>query len=92
MGLLNNVLGGLMGGSNPAASPIGGVLANLLGGGQPGSGLGGLLGAFQQAGLGHIAQSWVGNGPNEPVSPQQLQSVFGERQINSMARPCGRNP
>ena len=95
MSLLDNVLGGLMGGGNAAASPMGGVLANLLGGGQMGGvggGLGGLLGAFQQAGLGHIAQSWVGNGPNEPVSPQQLQSVFGESRINSMANQAGMQP
>jgi hypothetical protein len=21
--------------------------------------------------MGHVAQSWIGNGPNQPVSPQQ---------------------
>ena len=30
---------------------------------------------------GHIAQSWVGNGPNQAVSPQQLQNVFGNDQV-----------
>jgi uncharacterized protein YidB (DUF937 family) len=54
--------------------------------GSTGGGLGRLLSSFQQAGSGHIAQSWVGNGPNQPVSPQQLQTVFGEDQVQTMSR------
>ena len=101
MGLLDSVLGSLMGGGG--ASPMGGVLSGLLGGGQGGTmgqqasgmgggGLGGLVSSFEQAGLGHIAQSWVGNGPNQAVSPQQLQSVFGEQQVQSMASQSGMAP
>ena len=70
--------GGMMGGG-------GGGLGAMLGGG----GLGGLLGAFQNAGLGHIAQSWVGNGPNQSVSPDQLRSVFGDQQIQTMSQQSG---
>jgi len=108
MGLLDQVLGGLMGGSG-GASPMQGILMSLLGGGQQGGvtganqgmaqglgggqgmagGLGGLLSSFQQAGLGHIAESWVGNGPNQPVSPQQLQSVLGDNQVQNMAQQAG---
>ena len=62
-----------------------------MGGGMAG-GLGGLLSSFQGAGLGHIAQSWIGNGPNQSVSPQQLQSVFGEQQVQSMASQSGLAP
>ncbi len=104
MGLLDTVLGSLMGG-NGSASPMGGVLSSLLGGGQPAAaggvgqqaggmaaGLGGLMASFEQAGLGHIAQSWVGNGPNQSVSPQQLQNVFGEQQVQSMAGQAGMAP
>lgn len=91
MGLLDSVLGGLMGGGG-SSSPIGGLLAGLLGGGQQAgntTGLSGLMSSFQQAGLGHVAQSWVGNGPNQAVSPQQLQSVFGEQQVQGMASQAG---
>ena len=71
--------------------------ASLLGGGggPQGSGAGGLAGLvsqFEQAGLGHIAQSWVGNGPNQSVSPQQLQSVFGDQQVQGMASQAGMAP
>lgn len=113
MGLLDSVLGGLMGGGAGGSSPMQSVLMNMLGGGQAqqggmgqamgqqqGSGmgmggmggLGGLVSAFEGAGLGHIAQSWVGNGPNQPVSPQQLQSVFGEQQVQTMADQSGMAP
>ena len=107
MGLLDQVIGGLMGGSG-GGSPMGGVLSSLLGGGQQGGmgmgnqgggmagmgagGVGGLVSMFEQAGLGHIAQSWVGNGPNQPVSPQQLQGVLGEDRVNSMASQSGMQP
>ena len=94
MGILDSVLSGLTGGGN--ASPIQGVLSSLLGGGQGsasggamGGGLGGLVSSFEQAGLGHIAQSWVGNGPNQSVSPDQLQSVFGQDRVQSMASQAG---
>jgi len=104
MGLLDSVLGSLMGGGAGASSPMGGVLGSLLGGGQSGGmgagmgsgmgggGLGGLMSQFQQGGLGHIAQSWVGNGPNQPVSPEQLHGVLGADQVQSMASQAGMQP
>ena len=100
MGLLDSVIGNLMGGMGGSASPMGGVLSGLLGGGGQQSGgmgggmggLGGLVSQFEQAGLGHVAQSWVGNGANLPVSPQQLQNVFGEQQVQGMANQAGMQP
>jgi uncharacterized protein YidB (DUF937 family) len=97
MALLDQVLGGLMGGSGSSSSPLQGVLMNMLGGGQQGGmgmggGLAGLLATLQQAGLGDVAQSWVGNGANQPVSPQQLQSAFGDEQVQSMAAQSGMAP
>lgn len=111
MGLLDSVLGGLMGGgNNQQQSPMMGVLGGLLGGGSQmggqqqaggGGGLGGMMGGggisglmsqFQNAGLGHIAQSWVGGGQNMPVSPDQLQSVFGQGQVQQMASQAGMQP
>ena len=112
MGILDSVIGGLLGGQNNqqsgGGSPLGGIVSSLLGGagggqGQaPGGGAGGIAGAlggvggiggllsqFQQAGLGHIAESWMGNGPNQPVSPDQLQSVFGQGQTQAMAAQAG---
>jgi uncharacterized protein YidB (DUF937 family) len=105
MGLLDSVLGNLLGGSGGgSASPIGSVLSSMLGGQQGGTastnqgalgslgGLGGLLSQFDQAGLGHVAQSWIGNGPNQSVTPNQLQNVFGEDRVNDMANQAGMQP
>jgi uncharacterized protein YidB (DUF937 family) len=101
MGLLDQVLREVLApqqGAGTSASGIGGVLTNMLSGGNgnqtagTGGGLGRLLSAFEQAGLGHIAQSWVGNGPNQPVSPQQLHTVFGDDQVQNMARDAGMAP
>lgn len=108
MGLFDQVIGGLMGGSG-GSSPIQNVLMSLLSGQQGGTGtpgqagetqgmqglpggLGGLVSSFQQAGLGHIVQSWIGNGPNQPVSPQQLQSALGDDQVQNMSAQAGMQP
>lgn len=105
MGILDSIIGNLLGGGqnqNQAGggSPLGGILSSMLsGGGQSGvmgamgggmaGGLGGLLSQFEQAGLGDVAKSWVGNGPNQSVSPSQLQSVFGAQQTQAMADQAG---
>lgn len=98
MGLLNEVLGAL-GGNQPqapqepqpqgAASPLQGALLSLLTRQGQGGGLGGLLQQFEQAGLGELAQSWVGNGPNQPVSPQQVGQALGPEQVQGMAAQTG---
>ncbi|MDX7951230.1 YidB family protein [Lichenihabitans sp. Uapishka_5] len=108
MGILDSVLGNLLGGaSGGTSSPMGAVLSSILGGGGAqqggmassglggalgGGGLGGLLSQFQNAGLGHVADSWVGNGSNHPVSPDQLQNVFGADRVNDMANQAGMQP
>ena len=42
--------------------------------------------------MGAIAQSWIGNGANQPVSPEQLQGVLGADQVQSMATQSGLAP
>ena len=89
MGLLDSVLGSFLG-NNPGASPLQSVLGSVLGGGggqQPG--VGGLVSRFEQAGLGQVVGSWVGNGQNQPVSPGQLQQVFGNDQVQHWAQQSG---
>lgn len=98
MSLLDSILGGLMGGQ-AQQSPVGGILSSLLGGGGQaaaqagtGGGLTGLIDRFQQAGLGNVAQSWVGTGPNQAVTPQQLQNVFGQQTVNQWAQQSNMQP
>jgi uncharacterized protein YidB (DUF937 family) len=52
-------------------------------------GLGGLLDKLQKGGLGNAANSWVGSGPNQPVSPGQLGSALGPNIIKTIAQRSG---
>jgi uncharacterized protein YidB (DUF937 family) len=90
-----SVLAGLLGGGQqaPGSGPVTAAPApgNAFGGNAAfgGGGLAGLVSAFENAGLGHVAQSWVGNGPNQGVTPQQLQQVFGQQQVQQWAEQTG---
>ena len=100
MGMLDGLLGSLMGGnsgggSNPLLQIAMQMLANKGGGGTGGGamdamgGLGGIVSAFQKGGLGHLADSWVGSGENLPVSGDQLSQVLGADKIGQIASQLG---
>ena len=100
MGLLDGILGSVLGGnsgggSNPLLQIAMQMLANKGGGGVGGSGLdsmgglGGIISAFQKGGLGHLTDSWVGTGENLPVSADQLSQVLGSDKISEMASQLG---
>ena len=89
-GVLTSLLAGQ--GQGAAGGGMAGALGGMLGGqgqGQGANGLASLIGRFEQAGLGHLTQSWVGSGPNQPVSPQQVESAVGSDQVEAMANQTG---
>lgn len=78
MGLFDTILGSVLGGSQQSGqaalvNAVVQLIANKAGSG----GLGGLVGALTQGGLGDVAKSWVGTGQNLPVSADQLQRALG---------------
>jgi len=97
MGLLDSVLGQVLGGAQPQqpqgggpdglAGALGGLLANN---GEVG-GLGGLVSRFEQAGMGDVIGSWIGTGENQPVSGGQLQDALGSDVISGLAQKLGIN-
>ncbi len=106
MGLLDSVLGSVLGGQQAADAAQGGGLAGMLGtllsnpqllqvitgllandGAQ--GGLDGLMGKFQQAGLGDVLGSWVESGPNQPISGNQLTAVLGSDVMADLAARLG---
>ena len=54
-------------------------------------GISGLMQAFQQGGLGAIVSSWMGQGQNLPVEPNQLQQVLGSSMLSDLAGKSGLN-
>jgi uncharacterized protein YidB (DUF937 family) len=78
------------------SAPLGGLLGNLggmLGAAGAGSlvsgGLGELLAKFQQSGHGDTVQSWVSNGPNQPISPQDLKQAVGSDVLVTLEQQTG---
>jgi len=85
-------LGGLLSmvASNPQiVSALAGLLSTRdtsVGGA---GGLGGVISAFQQHGLGDVASNWVSNGPNPPVSADQVTQALGQDTISQFASKAG---
>ncbi|MBP8120678.1 MAG: DUF937 domain-containing protein [Burkholderiales bacterium] len=92
MGLLDGLMGSLMGGQqqggdNPLLQMALQMLTNKGEGG--GNGLGGLMDAFQNAGLGDQLKSWIGTGQNMPISADQLSEALGSDKIRDIAGQLG---
>jgi len=102
MSILSTLAGALEGANpNPTAANPGG--AGTPGGAAAGAlvsqiiamiqqrpgGLGGLLQSFQQGGLGHLVESWIGSGQNLPVSADQLRNTLGPEWIARITQATG---
>lgn len=87
MGLLDNLTGSLLGGSQGASSGLVKSVLEMLGSNQ-GGGLAGLVQAFQQSGLGNLVGSWVGTGQNLPASPGDIQKALGPK-VQELAQQHG---
>jgi uncharacterized protein YidB (DUF937 family) len=75
MGLLDGVLGAVLGGGGaPKQDLVGSLIGGLL---QQSGGVGGLLNVLRQGGLGQHADSWQGTGQNMPIDPGTLMKVLG---------------
>jgi uncharacterized protein YidB (DUF937 family) len=82
--------GGIMGGlGDLLKGPLGGILAGASAGSVVNGGLSDLLNQFRQSGHGDVAGSWVGNGPNRPISPADLSKALGTDQINTLMSQSG---
>jgi uncharacterized protein YidB (DUF937 family) len=91
MGLLDNLenqaVGNVLGSSsNPLASSLLHMIQN-----QPG-GLQGMVQSFHDKGMGGLVSSWVSNGPNPPISADQVHQVLGSDQVKALAAKAGINP
>jgi len=98
MGLLDTVLGAALGGQQTGQAQAGaggldpqvlmGIVGALM---NNAGGLSGILSKLQQGGLGDAAQSWVGTGANQPVSPDALGGALGPDLMGMIASQLGGN-
>ena len=49
----------------------------------------GFVDVFRSQGLGDLIASWIGHGPNQPISPAQLESVLGSDLVGQIAQRAG---
>ena len=102
MGLLDSMLGSVLGGGQAQGQQGGAgslvqIVAGMLaqrGGGAAGAGpgtggLAGLVEQFQRGGLGDVMNSWIGTGQNLPVAPDQLGQVLGGDLLGKLAQHTG---
>ena len=90
MGLLDSIKGmlGQSGGGKDVMSQLAGM---LTGKGGDGLGLSRLLEQFKGAGLGDKADSWVGTGENQPLSPAEVQKAIGDDRLAKMSKQTGQS-
>jgi uncharacterized protein YidB (DUF937 family) len=55
-------------------------------------GVQGIITQMEQQGLGATVKSWVGSGPNQPISPTQVHQAFGPQILSELAAKTGLNP
>ena len=75
-------------GSNVDLGSLVSALGGLTGGGD-GLNLGGLLNNLNSGGLGEIVNSWLGDGANANISPEQISNVLGKDKITEFASKLG---
>jgi uncharacterized protein YidB (DUF937 family) len=93
MGLLDGLLGQVtssVGGTSGQQTGLAGSVLNMLTSGQQG-GLQGLIQTMREKGLSNVVESWVGTGPNQPISPDLIQRVLGNQKLQELATQHGMN-
>ena len=91
MGLLDDLvskasaaLGGADGTPHPMLTHVSDLIRN-----NPFGGLGGLVQAFHDKGLGPVVSSWISTGTNLPITGQQISQVLGGAKLQELAAKAG---
>ena len=83
MGLLDGLLGGAVGAE--MATVVNGLIEKH-------GGIQGIVSQMEQQGFGPTVKSWVSNGSNLPITPDQIHAAFGSDSISALAAKFGLNP
>ena len=80
MGMMDGLLGGIVGAG--VVSAVNSILEKH-------GGLQGVVNEFEKNGLGATISSWVGTGPNQPISPGDLRRTLGPDLLEQLAAKTG---
>jgi len=80
MGLFDGLLGGIVGAG--MVSVVSGIIEKH-------GGIQGVVSEFERNGLGRTVKSWVGTGPNQPISPEDLQKALGPDLLQQLSEKSG---
>lgn len=83
MGLLDGLLGGVVGAE--MATVVNGLIEKH-------GGVQGVIAQLEQQGLGGTVRSWVGTGPNQPFTAEQVHQAFGSDTVQELAAKIGLSP
>src|SRR2546427_4376682 len=80
MGMLDGLLGGIVGAG--MVSVVNGIIEKH-------GGLQGVVSEFENNGLGATVKSWVGTGPNQPISPEEVHRALGPDLLRQLSDKSG---
>jgi len=80
MGLLDGLIGGAVG------AEMATVVDQFI---QKHGGVTGIVNQMQQQGLGATVNSWIGSGPNQPISAAQVHQAFNPEVLKELAAKAG---
>jgi len=83
MGLLDGLLGGAVGAE--MVTVVNGLIEKH-------GGVQGIITQLEQQGLGGTVRSWVGTGPNQPITADQIHQAFGSDTVKQLAAKVGLSP
>ena len=80
MGMFDGLLGGIVGAGMVS------VVSDIL---DKHGGLQGVVNEFEKNGLGATVQSWVGTGPNQPISSAEVHKTLGPELLQQLSEKSG---
>lgn len=80
MGMFDGLLGGIVGAGMVS------VVNDIL---EKHGGMQGVVNEFEKNGLGPTVKSWIGTGPNQPISPDELHKVLGPDLMQRLSEKSG---
>jgi uncharacterized protein YidB (DUF937 family) len=80
MGMLDGLLGGMVGAGMVS------VVSSII---EKHGGLQGVVSEFEKNGLGNTVKSWVGTGPNDAISPDEVHRALGPDLLRQLSEKSG---